>query len=286
MARLSGPISAGGVGLEIGVSIGIALFPHDGRAAGELLVNADHALYRVKGEGRSGFRMFEPGMESRLLERRQLERQLRAALGRSELVLFFQPQADVGTGQVVGFEALLRWSHPTQGLIELSSFIQLAEETGLICDIGRWVLATACAEAAGWPDDLRLGVNLSPVQLLRGDLPLLVAEALARTGLPPDRLELEITGGVLLHDTADVLETLARLKALGVRVAMDDFGTGYSSLSYISSLSGRSDQDRPLVHRRSPDTAPVGLDRARDRGPGRQSERRCGGRGRGDDRAA
>lgn len=233
VALLSRPLAAGGVGLEIGVSVGVALFPHDGREAGELLVKADHALYRAKSEGRGGFRMFEPGMESRLKERRRLERELRDGLSQGQLALFFQPQAEAASGRILGFEALLRWPHPSRGLVEPATFIPLAEETGLIRPIGRWVLRTACAEAAGWPDDLRLGVNLSPVQFARGDLPDLVAGVLAETGLPPERLELEITEGVLLRDTANVLRTLERLKVLGVRIAMDDFGTGYSSLSYV-----------------------------------------------------
>jgi diguanylate cyclase (GGDEF)-like protein/PAS domain S-box-containing protein len=221
-----------GTGAEIGISVGIALFPEDGLNAGTLVRKADMALYRAKTEGRGTYRAFEPGMDAKLQMRRILERELRAAIGGGGLAIHYQPQAATATGEISGFEALVRWLHPERGLVPPSEFIPLAEETGLIRPLGEWVLRTACLEATRWPPHLRLGVNLSPVQF-RADLPGLIAGILEQTGLMAGRLELEITEGVLIKDVENALAILRELRALGVQVAMDDFGTGYSSLGYL-----------------------------------------------------
>jgi diguanylate cyclase (GGDEF)-like protein/PAS domain S-box-containing protein len=217
----------------IGASVGIALFPHDGDDVDTLLRNADLALYRAKGDGRGTFRSFEPEMDARLQARRQLERELRETLAAGGLTLHFQPLADAGGGEITGFEALVRWPHPTRGMVGPAEFIPLAEECGLILALGEWVLHAACREAVGWPSPMRIAVNLSPAQFGHGDLPGLVRRVLAETGLAPERLELEITEGVLMKDNERTLAILRQLKGLGVRIAMDDFGTGYSSLSYL-----------------------------------------------------
>jgi diguanylate cyclase (GGDEF)-like protein/PAS domain S-box-containing protein len=217
------------------VSIGVALFPNDGTDATILLNNADAALYRAKADGRGIYRMFEADMDKRLRERRALQNDLHAALAHNELSLHYQPQALL-TGEIIGFEALVRWYHPKHGPIPPMSFIPLAEESGLIIPIGEWILREACREAASWPKSMQIAVNLSPIQFRHGDLPQLVHQILLETGLPPARLELEITESVLFEDFSRASSILRRLKALGVRIAMDDFGTGYSSLSYLQSF--------------------------------------------------
>jgi len=203
--------------------------------AASLLANADAALYRAKGDGRGVFRVFEAAMDKELRERRTLQQDLRSALVNDEFLLFYQPQALV-TGEITGFEALLRWRHPTRALVSPGLFVPLAEESGFIIPIGEWVLRKACAEAASWSRPLQIAVNLSPVQFRHGDLPSMVHAILMETGLRPDRLELEITEGVLFDDLPRAISILRRLKALGVKIAMDDFGTGYSSLSYLQSF--------------------------------------------------
>jgi diguanylate cyclase (GGDEF)-like protein/PAS domain S-box-containing protein len=233
VAAIAEPFDLGGEQMAIGVSIGIALFPADGADAETLLKNADTALYRAKSDGRGTYRLFEPEMDARLQARRVLEYDLRQALPQQQLKVHYQPQANTEDGRITGFEALVRWRHPRRGLVSPGEFIPLAEETGLIVPIGEWVLRTACAAAASWPASLRLCVNLSPVQFSRCDLPRLVEDVLRTHRLSPERLELEITEGVLIKETEQVLATLQRLKALGVRIAMDDFGTGYSSLNYL-----------------------------------------------------
>ena len=174
-------------------------------------------------------------MDKRLRERRALQQELRTAIERGELALHYQPQARIG-GEIIGFEALVRWQHPQRGLISPGTFIPLAEESGLIVPMGEWIMREACREAASWPNPLQIAINLSPVQFRHGDLPGLVHTVLLETGLPPSRLELEITEGVLIDDFSRAVSILRRLKALGVRIAMDDFGTGYSSLSYLQSF--------------------------------------------------
>jgi diguanylate cyclase (GGDEF)-like protein/PAS domain S-box-containing protein len=230
------PVELAGQAVTLGVSIGIALYPEDGAAAGELLRNADTALYRAKNEGRGTFRFFEPAMDEALRERRALQHELRQALGRGELRLVYQPQADVRSGEIIGFEALLRWTHARLGNVPPDRFIPLAEECGAMLPIGEWVIREACREAARWPRPLSVAINLSPVQFQTGDLVATVRAALLETGLDPRLLELEVTETVLIRDRERARAILQGLKALGVRLAMDDFGTGYSSLSYLQSF--------------------------------------------------
>jgi diguanylate cyclase (GGDEF)-like protein/PAS domain S-box-containing protein len=230
---LRAPYDLHGHQLVAGVSIGIAIAPDDGREPDQLLKNADLALYGAKADGRGAYRFFEPEMDARMKARRVLEEDLRKALARGEFELHYQPLLDLQTDRIVACEALIRWIHPHRGLIPPGEFIPLAEETGLIMPIGEWVLRQACADAAGWPRDVKLAVNLSAAQFKTPSLSRLVIGALAAAGLPPGNLELEITESVLIQSSAAVSSTLRELHGLGVRFAMDDFGTGYSSLSYL-----------------------------------------------------
>jgi diguanylate cyclase (GGDEF)-like protein/PAS domain S-box-containing protein len=232
---LNTDIDVDGHPLRVGLTIGVGIFPQDGADAATLVANADAALFRAKGEARGSIRFFEMSMDQQLREKRALQQDLHSAIGRDEIVLHYQPQAHID-GHVTGFEALVRWHHPRHGMVPPSTFIPLAEESGNIIALGEWILRTACREAASWPRPLRIGINLSPVQFQHGDLPRLVHQVLLDTKLPPERLELEITEGVLIGDFTRALAILRRLKALGVRIAMDDFGTGYSSLSYLQSF--------------------------------------------------
>ena len=216
----------------IGASIGIALAPDDAGESAALLKQADIALYRAKNDRRGTYRFFESGMDARLRRRKTMENDLRAALATESFVIHYQPQVAAADGRVIGVEALVRWVHPERGLIPPAEFIPVTEETGLILPLGEWVLRTACAELATWPA-VRLAVNLSPVQFRQADLVAMIARILRQTGLSPERLEVEITEGVLLQDSGVALLTLQKIKDLGVRIAMDDFGTGYSSLSYL-----------------------------------------------------
>lgn len=220
---------------QVGVSVGIAVYPDDGVDAATLLANADSALYRAKREGRARVRFFESETDQELRDRRLLQHDLRQALEQNQFLVHFQPQARMD-GEVIGFEALLRWNHPTRGFVPPDRFIPLAEENGLIVQIGEWVLREACREAASWPRPLQVAVNLSPVQVQAGDLERSIHQILLETGLAPTRLEVEPTEGVLIGDFTRALNLLRRLKALGIRIAMDDFGTGYSSLSYLQSF--------------------------------------------------
>jgi diguanylate cyclase (GGDEF)-like protein/PAS domain S-box-containing protein len=233
---LSRPFLVNGHVINVGTSIGVALSPGDGATLVDLTRSADLALYRAKHEGRGTFRFFETEMDTRMQHRRLLELELRSAIAMRQFHLLYQPQVDAGSGAVVGFEALIRWTHSTRGVISPADFIPLAEETGLIVPIGDWVLREACREAAGWAPEVSLSVNLSPVQFRNPGLVASVQGACAAAGLDPKRLELEITESVLITDSAGTLETLRTLKAFGVRIAMDDFGTGYSSLSYLRSF--------------------------------------------------
>jgi diguanylate cyclase (GGDEF)-like protein len=232
LAALVEPFELDGHEIIVTASVGVALAPGDAEEPGRLLQFADVALYRAKEEGRNTFRFFEPEMDGRLQARRALERDLRTALVRRELEVHYQLQLEARGQEPVGVEALARWYHPERGWVPAQEFIPVAEETGLILLLGEQVLRTACAQAATWPK-LRLSVNLSPVQFRHGDLVGLVSRVLQETDLEASRLELEITEGVLLADTGVALDTLERLRELGVRIAMDDFGTGYSSLSYL-----------------------------------------------------
>ncbi len=219
-----------------GVSIGIALAPGDGSDAAKLLKAGDMALHRAKGDGRGIYRFFERGMDAAMQARRALELDLRRAIEMEQFELFYQPQFNLETNAISGFEALIRWSHPVRGLVEPIEFIPLAEEAGLIVPIGEWVLKQACRDAMKWPSPVKVAVNLSPVQFRSVHLMQSVIAALAGSGLAADRLELEITESTLLADSEATLTTLHRLRAMGVHVAMDDFGTGYSSLSYLQSF--------------------------------------------------
>ena len=214
-------------------SIGIALAPGDGLDLDQLLKNADLALYGAKGDGRRTYRFFETGMDERARGRRRLELELRQAISDGSLDTHYQPVLNIEDGKISSCEALLRWRHPERGMISPAEFIPIAEETGLINQLGQWVLNAACAEAVNWPDHVRVAVNVSPVQFRSQTLALNVAAALAACGLPASRLELEITEAVLIRDDEAALEVLHQLRRLGVRIALDDFGTGYSSLSYL-----------------------------------------------------
>jgi diguanylate cyclase (GGDEF)-like protein len=233
---LSSPYEVDGHQINIGVSVGIAMVPTDGSDPERLLKNADIALYRAKADGRGVYRFFEPEMDARLQERRKLELELHTALVNDEFELFYQPQVAIESGCLCGFEALLRWNHPTRGLVDPCEFIWLTEEMGMIVPLGQWALRQACREAMNWPDDVRVAVNLSPVQFNRHDLVRYVTEALEDSGLPAHRLDLEITESVLLAHNADNIGILHALRVLGVHISMDDFGTGYSSLSYLRSF--------------------------------------------------
>jgi len=236
MASVAEDFELDGHRLRIGLSIGIAIYPADGTDASSLIGNADAALHRAKSGGRGTIRFFEADMDQRLRERRALVHDLQDAVESGELLVYYQPQARID-GEITGFEALVRWRHPTRGLIAPDMFIPAAEESGLILPIGEWVLRESCREAASWPKPLNIAVNLSPVQFRHGDLPGLVHSVLLETGLPPGRLELEITESVLIDDLARGLTILRRLKLLGVQIAMDDFGTGYSSLSNLQAFA-------------------------------------------------
>ena len=233
---LSAPYDIDGQQMVIGTSVGIAIAPTDGETVAALLKSADVALYRAKTDGRGRYRFFEPGMDAAMQARRRLELDLRAALVNGEFELHYQPIVSIATQEVTGFEALLRWRHPERGLVSPASFIPLAEEVGLIVPIGEWVLRQACGDAASWPDDITVAVNLSPAQFKSARLAETVMLSLASSGLQPHRLELEITEGVLLVEHETTLAVLHQLRSLGVRIAMDDFGTGYSSLSYLRSF--------------------------------------------------
>ena len=237
LSVLGKPFELDGQQALIGASIGIAIFPQDADTGEALLRNADTALYRAKRDGRGTFRFFEAEMDARLQERRHLERDLQQALSANLLTVHFQALGDCTTQEVLGYEALVRWNHPQRGPIPPTEFIPLAEECGLIIPLGDWVLRTACREAMTWPANIRVAVNLSPVQFKHGDLPARILAILRETGLPPERLELEITESVMIDDTALALTTLNKLKDAGIRISLDDFGTGYSSLSYLQKFS-------------------------------------------------
>ena len=227
------PFEVGAHQLVIDTSIGIALAPDDGTDPDQLLKCADLAMYGAKTDGRSTYRFFEPEMDSRVKLRRALEFDLRESIMCGGLELYYQPVVNLRDGKVSGCEALLRWFHPERGMISPAEFIPIAEETGLINQLGEWVLRTACAEAMNWPEDTNLAVNVSPVQFKAGNLVQTVINALAASGLQAHRLELEITESVLIRDDEATLHILHQLRKLGVRIAMDDFGTGYSSLNYL-----------------------------------------------------
>jgi diguanylate cyclase (GGDEF)-like protein/PAS domain S-box-containing protein len=229
-----------GKSVRIGVTTGISVFPQNGADAASLLANAGAALFRAKAKSRGSISLYEPEMDQQIRDRRVLHQDLSLAIKNGELSLHYQPQATsrptVADSEVIGFEALARWLHPVRGFVPPADFIPLAEESGLIVEMGEWILREACREAASWPMPLQIAVNLSPAQFTRGDVVGLVHSILLETGLAPGRLELEITEGVLIEDFDRGLALLRRLKALGVRISMDDFGSGYSSLSYLQAF--------------------------------------------------
>jgi len=227
------PIDCMGNHLTSDASIGIALAPRHGTALDQILKNADLAMYAAKSAGRRTYRFFEPEMDAKVRERRQLEIDLRHTIAHGGLEVYYQPCLALKDDRITGCEALVRWRHPERGMVSPAEFIPIAEDTGLINEIGEWVLATACRDAATWPDDIRLAVNVSPVQFKSGTLALKIMAALAASNLPASRLELEITEAVLIRDDDTALAILHQLRAIGVRIALDDFGTGYSSLSYL-----------------------------------------------------
>ncbi|UFW45657.1 MULTISPECIES: bifunctional diguanylate cyclase/phosphodiesterase [Bradyrhizobium] len=227
------PYDCMGHHLTTDASIGIALAPEHGTVLDQILKNADMAMYAAKSAGRRTYRFFEPEMDAKVHERRQLEIDLRHAIAHEGLEVYYQPCLGLKDDRITGCEALVRWRHPERGMVSPAEFIPIAEDTGLINEIGEWVLATACRDAAGWPDDIRLAVNVSPVQFKSGTLALKIMAALAASNLPASRLELEITEAVLIRDDDAALAILHQLRAIGVRIALDDFGTGYSSLSYL-----------------------------------------------------
>jgi diguanylate cyclase (GGDEF)-like protein/PAS domain S-box-containing protein len=233
LGDLSEPYDVMGHQVLIGASVGIALAPGDGVDADKLLKNADLALYRAKADGKGAFRFFESEMDARVQARRQLEMELRSTMLARQLDVNYQPLVNLDSGEISGFEALVRWPHPIRGHVSPAEFIPVAEETGLIGTLGAYVLKQACSDAAKWPERVKLAVNLSALQFRTGNLFALVKQTLEETGLSPKRLELEITESLLLDKADHVLATLHALRALGVRISMDDFGTGYSSLSYL-----------------------------------------------------
>jgi diguanylate cyclase (GGDEF)-like protein/PAS domain S-box-containing protein len=233
---LDKPFDFDGSRVNIGVSIGISIAPADGADVERLLRNADLALYRAKAEGKGTFRFFEQDMDARMQARSKLEHDLRIGIGNKEFELYYQPVIRLDTQRISGFEALVRWNHPERGLVMPNDFIPLAEEVGLIVPLGEWVLRDACHQAAKWPGDIHVAINLSPAQFKGRNIEQLVFSALSYSGLAPQRLELEITETVLLADEEATLVTLHKLRAFGVRIALDDFGTGYSSLGYLRSF--------------------------------------------------
>jgi diguanylate cyclase (GGDEF)-like protein/PAS domain S-box-containing protein len=230
------PFLLDGHSIAIGATIGIAMAPGDGDESERLLKNADMALSRAKTDARGTFSFFEAGMDARAQARRRIETDLRDAIQNDVLRAYYQPLIDLSSGRITGLEALVRWPHPERGMISPAEFIPVAEETGLITALGGLMLRRACTDAASWPDDVRVAVNLSPLQFRGGNVLSLVMEVLRQSGLPPRRLELEITETLVLEKSDQVLATLHALRALGVRISMDDFGTGYSSLSYLRSF--------------------------------------------------
>lgn len=234
---LSAPFLLQSQEIFVSTSIGISVYPADGVDAQTLVRNADTAMYRAKALGRNNYQIYTSALNAATLERMTLENDLRRAIEREEFVLHYQPRVDLKNGTILGLEALVRWQHPEMGLIGPDQFIPLSEESGLIVPIGEWVLKTACAQNKAWQDEglppVVVAVNISALQVLQGDLVATVEDALAKTGLDAQYLDLELTESTLMHNPELAVETLIKLKSMGIRVAIDDFGTGYSSLSYL-----------------------------------------------------
>jgi diguanylate cyclase (GGDEF)-like protein/PAS domain S-box-containing protein len=230
---ISKPFYVDGNEVNIATSIGVALAPEHATSSESLMKMADLALYRAKAAGRNGYRLFDPEMSMAASARHELENELRRAIQLDELELHYQPIVDTKTLSICGAEALLRWRHPIKGMILPDQFIPLAEETGMITQIGEWLLQTACVEAATWPKEVKVSINLSAIQFRKNNLIDVVICALAQSGLPPERLELEITETALIESATECLPVLRQFKNLGISIALDDFGTGYSSLSQL-----------------------------------------------------
>jgi predicted signal transduction protein with EAL and GGDEF domain len=234
--------------LEVPASMGIAIMPEDGRDADALMQSADLALYHAKVGGKNHSRFYDPSMSRDLLRRREIEAELRAAIQREELSIFFQPIVDLSTGRIRSFEALVRWFHPTKGELKPDEFIPVAEETGVIVTLGNWITAQAARAALHWPADVSLAVNLSPLQIKAPGAALGILSALREAGLDPSRLELEVTESLFLEDDHATTNFVRELSAAGVHFALDDFGTGYSSLGYIDRFPFRKIKvDRSFV---------------------------------------
>lgn len=253
LESLKPPFSYEGQDLHVTTSIGISLYPHDGKDVQTLLKNADAALYRAKEEGKNNYQLYTPALNAKAFERLSLENSMRKALERGEFILYYQSQIDLESCETMGMEALIRWQHPELGLIQPTDFIPIAEETGLIVPIGEWALKNACKQGKEWQDrgyeSLRISVNLSAIQFMQQDIVDMVERALSETGFNPENLELEITESVLMHDPETTTETLLKVKETGVKVSIDDFGTGYSSLSYLKQFPiDRLKIDRMFIH--------------------------------------
>ncbi|RYY12238.1 MAG: EAL domain-containing protein, partial [Alphaproteobacteria bacterium] len=233
VGTLAAPIVTRWATVQLGSSIGIALAPDDAATTEELRQNADLALYRAKQQGRGIVCFFSPEMDRATQDRRELERDLRTALDSREITLAYQPVLSASTGQITSVEALARWHHPARGPIPPDLFISIAEESGLIAQLGKRILCIACEEAMAWPEHIRIAVNISPMQIHAGDLSDVVRHVLTQTGLPPHRLQLEVTEGLFLRDVDHTFRELEQLRTLGIQILMDDFGVGYSSLSYF-----------------------------------------------------
>jgi predicted signal transduction protein with EAL and GGDEF domain len=236
LEELARPIEVEGQVMPMGASIGAAFAPENGETADELLQAADLAMYEAKLRGRNAISTFSASMREQMQERRNLEIGLGHAIVREELELHYQPLVDLSSGDTSGYEALVRWNHPQKGLLGPQLFIPVAEESGLITQLGEWVLRNALADAARWPDHLTVAVNVSPAQMRSGGFLPLVVNTLASTGVAPHRLELEITENLLIQNSSEVLDILHQLREVGVRISLDDFGTGYSSLNYLRSF--------------------------------------------------
>jgi diguanylate cyclase (GGDEF)-like protein len=254
LGQFASPFIIEGLEVRSGCSIGIAVYPDDGSDFDTLLKNADTAMYRAKDEGRNAFRFFDAAMNASASDHASLVTALRSALARGEFSLHYQPQIELASGRIIGAEALLRWDNPELGHIGPARFIPVAEKTGLIVAIGAWVLEQACRQTAQWAaaglDELVISVNVSPVQFQRGDIDQAVLNALHASGLRPDRLELELTESLLVHDTAELVASIGELRNMGVGLAIDDFGTGYSNLSYLKRFEvGRLKIDQSFVRR-------------------------------------
>jgi predicted signal transduction protein with EAL and GGDEF domain len=232
-AELKAPLRIGNSDARVGASIGVAVFPEDAQDSEMLSGNADLAMYRAKSQNAPGPCYYDAELDQAVRDRRELAGDLREAIQRNELHVHYQVQAKAATGEVIGYEALLRWNHPKFGEIPPSSFIPIAEENGLILKLGEWVLRRACFDAAQWDHQWKVAVNVSPLQLAHVELPELVHEVMLESGLPPKRLEIELTETAIMADRARALHVLRQIKALGVGIALDDFGTGYSSLETL-----------------------------------------------------